>query len=152
MVRAKVKCPPEYYVLDLSYTAPSPPPTQAIRMTKSHTCVNSKTQQQTNITDICGTGTTTIVNNVGPMATTSASNLTKDHTRRTSQKEHGFPFYGQWGCKFCHLLSKTGTILCTATKNTQHDEYIMQEQQSYVCNYLQKMWPSIRSTNHATAT
>ena len=52
----------------------------------------------------------------GPIATRSATSLTTEHRKGTSEKERGFFFCGQWGCKFCPLLKKTGTIKCTTTQ------------------------------------
>ena len=118
LVRAKVKRRPEDNVLDPSYRPPSPPPPPAAKATKSQTSVTLKQQKQRNITDFFEAGTSHMTIEEGPRASTSASNLTAYHGKRTSEKERGFPFCGQWGCKFCPLLNKTGTILCTATQIT----------------------------------
>ena len=94
------------------------PPAPVATATRSHTCVHNRAQQQTNFTDFFGTDIPEVIDitQARPMAMSSATGLTKDYVRRTSQKEPGFPFCGQWGCKFCPLLNKTGTIICTTTK------------------------------------
>jgi len=116
LVRAKVKRLPEDNQLDPSYVPP-PIPTP-INVSTSMTSVLPQAKKQANITDFFRPGPSR--SDTGITLETTISNPVIAGPRRTTRKEHGFPYCDLWGCKFCKLLNKTGTILCTATQKTHN--------------------------------
>ena len=117
LVRAKVKRLPEDNLVDPSYRPPSPPPGPL--MSQSMTSVTTKARkQQRNISDFfapIASKSDTVLAAITKLPATPPTSI-----KRTNLKERGFSFCNTWGCRFCKLLNKQGTILCTATQKTHN--------------------------------
>ena len=113
LVRAKVKRLPADNLLDPSYK----PPTTAPVATSTTSLTNLNFRKKRNITDFFEPSTSKSETNIPASTPSSATDIkAAARTKGTTAKERGFPFCNLWGCKFCRLLNKSGTILCTTTQ------------------------------------